>query len=360
MSTFSVQSGDNQLPIDILNKIADPSLSHLIGNLLSGFRQIGNTLREASFSSDKVGTANDFGDEQLDVDVKTDTILFNVLKASQNVHVASSEENPTEISCAPSSSSSSSFSSSSSSSSLLSETSDSNLGYSVAFDPLDGSSIFDANFSVGTILGIWPGTTLLNRLGEEQSASVIAIYGPMVTLALAINSHASKDGKAHCIQLNMHPTGWEYCKNFIISPEAKTFAPGNLRATADNVDYMALVQYYIEKKYTLRYSGGLVPDIYHILVKGQGVLTNASSPKAKAKLRLLYECAPIALIIHAAGGDSCVCGTEIDEQLDPVSILKIPTTTLDRRIGVCYGSSQEVDRFRKYIFTKKGKENTTP
>ena len=48
------------------------------------------------------------------------------------------------------------------------------------------------------------------------------------------------------------------------------------------------------------YSGGLVPDVYHIFVKGQGVLSNASSPSAKAKLRLLFEAAPIALIVEAA------------------------------------------------------------
>ena len=60
-----------------------------------------------------------------------------------------------------------------------------------------------------------------------------------------------------------------------------TFAPGNIRATADNSAYRALVNYWIENKYTLRYSGGLVPDVYHILLKGQGVLSNASSLKAK-------------------------------------------------------------------------------
>lgn len=45
-----------------------------------------------------------------------------------------------------------------------------------------------------------------------------------------------------------------------------------------------------------------MPDVYHILIKGKGIFTNVSSPSAKAKLRLLYECAPIALVIEAAGG----------------------------------------------------------
>ena len=56
-------------------------------------------------------------------------------------------------------------------------------------------------------------------------------------------------------------------KRFKISRSCTTFAPGNLKATADNSDYKALVNYWIDSKYTLRYSGGLVPDIYHILTK---------------------------------------------------------------------------------------------
>ena len=84
------------------------------------------------------------------------------------------------------------------------------------------------------------------------------------------------------------------------------------------------------------------------------------SAKAKAKLRLLFECAPIALIVHAAGGDSCVCSTEAGEMLEPFSILKLRVTSLDRRLGVCFGSSTEVERFKKYIFFERGKENTFP
>lgn len=45
-----------------------------------------------------------------------------------------------------------------------------------------------------------------------------------------------------------------------------------------------------------------MPDVYHILIKSKGVFTNVASPSAKAKLRLLYECVPIALLVEAAGG----------------------------------------------------------
>ena len=55
----------------------------------------------------------------------------------------------------------------------------------VAFDPLDGSSIFDANFAVGSIFGVWPGSELLGRTGGDQAAAAYAVYGPRTTLVIA-------------------------------------------------------------------------------------------------------------------------------------------------------------------------------
>jgi sedoheptulose-bisphosphatase len=153
------------------------------------------------------------------------------------------------------------------------------------------------------------------------------------------------------MELTMLPNEWIISKpKFNIATKGKTFAPGNLRATSDNSGYKSLISYWIDSKYTLRYSGGLVPDVYHILIKGEGILSNASSPAAKAKLRLLFEAAPIALIIEAAGGKSCVCPTEAAEKHEPVSLLEVVISDLDKRVGVCYGSLEEVERFKSYIF----------
>lgn len=54
--------------------------------------------------------------------------------------------------------------------------------------------------------------------------------------------------------------------------------------------------------YTLRYSGGFAPDAAQILLKGNGIFTNIASEKHKAKLRVLYEVAPIGFLIEKAGG----------------------------------------------------------
>ena len=135
-------------------------------------------------------------------------VIFDCLRGSGVVHVAASEENPVEIDCGyqpvssissvssipsiPSISSPSGVSVSGSIGSVYgsrvallegnslggntpeehssehSSYSSQSPGYSVAFDPLDGSSIVDANFAVGTIVGIWPGKGLFNRRGSEQ------------------------------------------------------------------------------------------------------------------------------------------------------------------------------------------------
>ena len=79
--------------------------------------------------------------------------------------------------------------------------------------------------------------------------------------------------------------------------EGKMFSPGNLRATFDNPAYERLLSHYIGEKYTLRYTGGMVPDVFQIIVKEKGVFTNVTSPSTKAKLRILFEVAPLALLV---------------------------------------------------------------
>lgn len=59
-------------------------------------------------------------------------------------------------------------------------------GFSVAFDPLDGSSIVDTNFTVGTIFGVWPGDKLTGVTGADQVAAAMGIYGPRTTYVLAL------------------------------------------------------------------------------------------------------------------------------------------------------------------------------
>ncbi|CAD7924283.1 unnamed protein product [Amoebophrya sp. A120] len=294
-----------------------PELTAVLGAIAKSVVDIGVRLREggAEFAAEAVGTQNSFGDVQLSVDVSSDKVVFQRLKGL--AAVASSEETTEEVSM------------------------EGPPHYSVAFDPLDGSSIVDANFTVGSIFGVWPGSTLLNVTGKQQHAAAMAMYGPRITMAVATVNHGT-------VEFTWAQNSWRKTKSFAVQPKlGKVFAPGNLRATADNALYSNLVQHWIKEKYTLRYTGGMVPDVYHILFKGKGIFTNCSSPGAKAKLRLLYECAPIAFLVERAGGASLV---DPAFSAVPQSVLEIAAQELDQRIGVVYGGKEEVDLCQKHLF----------
>ena len=63
---------------------------------------------------------------------------------------------------------------------------------------------------------------------------------------------------------------WVLVKETTEIGEGKMFAPGNLRATYDNPEYEKLVSFWLGEKYTLRYTGGMVPDVFQIIVKEKG------------------------------------------------------------------------------------------
>lgn len=98
---------------------------------------------------------------------------------------------------------------------------------------------------------------------------------------------------------------------------------------------MQLITDCIKEKYTLRYSGGLVLDIVHMLVKGQGVYVSPVTAISKAKLRRLYELAPIALIME------CLGGLAINSE-DGKNILEQPIDKCDERSGMICGTLEEV------------------
>lgn len=275
------------------------------------------------------GSQNASGDEQLHLDIDCDNAVFAAIRQSGVFAIAASEETPTETDVSPQSHSSS----------------EDNV-FSVGFDPLDGSSIIDANFSVGSIFGIWPGRGVLNRTGREQVAAAVSLYGPRTTLCIALPAKTTdRDGPVVFeVTLVKDRTCWELSRDAItIQPSGKVFAPGNLRAANDNAKYGALIDHWMTERYTLRYSGGMVPDVYHIFAKSKGVFSNVSSDKARAKLRLLYEVAPLGLVVECAGGATT------HEAYDG-SVLDCKIDDLDRRLGVCFGSSEEVAIYKKFMF----------
>lgn len=148
---------------------------------------------------------------------------------------------------------------------------------------------------------------------------LIIVYGPRTILCIAFK------GVAGTFDFMLQDDGrWHLSKVTSKIGEGKLFAPGNLRCTLDNPQYLDLISYYNNEQYTLRYTGGMVPDVYQLLIKGRGVFTNVISPSTKAKLRLSFEVAPIALLIENAGGSSSCDGKS-------VSALDVQITGIDQR-----------------------------
>lgn len=290
----------------------DKGLIRLMTCLGEALRTISFKVRTASCG----GTAcvNTFGDEQLAVDMLADKLLFEALTYSHFCKYACSEEVPE----------------------LQDMGGPVEGGFSVAFDPLDGSSIVDTNFTVGTIFGVWPGDKLTGVTGRDQVAAAMGIYGPRTTYVLAL-----KDIPGTHEFLLLDEGKWLHVKDTTEIGEGKMFSPGNLRATFDNSDYNKLINYYVREKYTLRYTGGMVPDVNQIIVKEKGIFTNVTSPTAKAKLRLLFEVAPLGFLIEKAGGHSSDGKQSV---LDKVIV------NLDDRTQVAYGSKNEIIRFEETLY----------
>ena len=275
------------------------------------------------------GSQNASGDHQLELDLACDQCVFDSVRRSGVYATVASEETPQETNVLDEHQD------------LQDDTTTSNY-FSLGCDPLDGSSIIDANFSVGSIYGIWPGTRLIGRSGREQVAAAVALYGPRTVLCVALPTVQ----KVFEVTLVNDRTEWHLsCDAVVIESTTvgKLFAPGNLRATNDHPQYKALVEYWMQEGYQLRYSGGMVPDVYHIFAKGKGIFTNVSSAKAKAKLRLLYEVAPLGLIVECAGGAA------MDEASDR-SVLDIVIDDCDHRLGVCFGGKADVEIYKKFMF----------
>lgn len=308
----------------------------VIPAIIDGISDIAKKLR-VSHTISAQGTANAFGDDQLNVDVASENIIREAIAKCPAVVTASSEEDPVERPAR-------SASHGNHVNGALSEQ------YTVAFDPLDGSSIIAPNWTVGTIIGIWSGATALGQPpAEKQIAAVLGVYGPRTTAFIAIGVPRLDP---RCFEVAIGEHGALDCeilrhKVQLQAPPFKTryFAPANLRAAAEDERYMDLIRDFIQNKYTLRYSGGLVPDVVHALVKGHGIYLSPVTATSKAKLRRLYELFPIALIIKAAGGLS------IDPE-DGSDVLERPAKDTDERAGLVCGTEQEVLVVKKSLSMK--------
>ncbi|MBN2809719.1 MAG: fructose-1,6-bisphosphatase [Deltaproteobacteria bacterium] len=258
------------------------------------------------------GTSNLYGEDQLALDVLADEIIKDRLDHTGRVSRIISEEQ-SEI--------------------IIFDRKNRSAGYSVCYDPLDGSSLVDVNLAVGTIVAIYAGDNPLQN-GRQQVGAFYVVYGPRTTLV-----YGAGDG-VHEFTLNSLGEYVLTREYITLKPSGNIFCPGGVRC-----DYLPAHEKFVRKLeadgYKLRYSGGFVPDFNQILLKGGGLFMYPATTKAKhGKLRLPFELNPMAYLIEAAGG-AASNGTR--------PILDLDCYDLDQRSPVYIGSCDEVELAAKYF-----------
>ncbi|XP_061482518.1 fructose-1,6-bisphosphatase isozyme 2 isoform X2 [Rhineura floridana] len=262
-------------------KGATGELTQLLNSMLTAIKAISSAVRKAGLAHmfGIAGTMNVTGDEQKKLDVLSNSLVINMLQSSYSTCVLVSEENKEAI-----------------------ITPKEKRGkYVVCFDPLDGSSNIDCLASIGTIFAVYkktsedePSEKDALQPGRNLVAAGYALYGSATLVALSTGQGVD------CFMLD--PEG--------VSP------------------------------YGARYVGSMVADVHRTLVYGGIFLYPANQKSPKGKLRLLYECNPIAFIMEQAGGVATT-GTE--------AVLDVKPESIHQRVPFVVGSPEDVQEYLAFV-----------
>lgn len=263
------------------------------------------------------GATNVQGEEQMKLDVYADETLINVLRNSNDCAGIASEENDHEV--------------------CFDDEYSKQSKYVVLFDPLDGSSNIDCNASIGTIFAIYRRITPLGECctredfiqsGKNLMAAGYVIYGSSTMMVYAT--------KLGVNGFTLEPSIGEFClshPDMKVKDAGKIYSvnQGNWTKYSDGVK--AYLTQCMEKVYSHRYIGSMVADMHRTLIKGGIFMYPADSKNKNGKLRLLYECNPMAFLMEAAGG----AATTGDQR-----ILDVVPTELHQRVPIFIGSKNMV------------------
>lgn len=286
-----------------------PDLRGLICEIAEATKYVINAVQTGDLGL--AGTSNLYGEEQLALDVLSDKIITDRLsKCGLVASMASEEKDVVET-----------------------VHSDYKGGYSVAFDPLDGSSLIDVNLTVGSIFSIYKGDNILQG-GRKQVAAMFVVYGPRTSLI-----YTAKNG-VHEFSLNHLGDYTLTRENIQMKDTGKLYSPGGLRSKYLE-NHRRFIEHLEKKGRKLRYSGGLVPDINQILLKGEGIFMYPALDGApNGKLRLLFELYPMAFIVEHAGGAA---------SNGKIGLLDVKIDDVDQRAPVYIGCKNDVAKALDFL-----------
>lgn len=278
-----------------------------------------------------VGDTNIFGEKQKKLDVYADEQFIKALKSGGECCFVASEEQEDGVE--------------------LTDTGISkNAKYIICIDPLDGSSNIEVNVSVGTIFSIYRRKSAVGeplthadllQSGLEQVAAGYIIYGSSTMLVYTTGKGVNG--------FTLDPSIGEFC---LSHPDIKIPQNGFIYSINEG-NYLKFpqgIKNYIKycqeentetnRPYTSRYIGSMVADVHRNLLLGGIFIYPQTASQPLGKLRLMYECNPIAFIIEQAGGKAST-GTQ--------RILEIEPNDLHQRVPAIIGNTEMVDKVLEFL-----------
>ncbi|PAV56902.1 hypothetical protein WR25_20696 [Diploscapter pachys] len=306
---------------------ASGDFTNLLTSMLVAVKAISSATQKAGLAKlyGIAGETNVQGEEVKKLDVLSNELMINMLKSSYTTCMLVSEENEQLI-----------------------EVEEKKRGnYIVCFDPLDGSSNIDCLVSIGTIFGIYkkksenaPDISDVLRPGREMVAAGYALYGSATMVVLSTGNGVNgftldpSIGEFILTHPNMRckPKGSIYSLN---EGYAKTWSKGLAEYIRTRKDPEPG-----KKGMGQRYVGSMVADVHRTLLNGGIFLYPPTESAPTGKLRLLYECNPMAYIMEQAGG-LATTGKE--------RVLDIQPTKIHQRAPIILGSKQDVEEAMEFL-----------
>ncbi|MDL2256743.1 class 1 fructose-bisphosphatase [Bacteroidales bacterium OttesenSCG-928-I14] len=306
-------------------------LSRLLNSILLAARIVSSQINKAGLVkiTGSVGAINTQGEDQKKLDVYANEVFKQTIINREIACGIASEEDDNFI--------------------TIEDLNEENRNkYVVLMDPLDGSSNIDVNVSVGTIFSIYKRispigspVTLEDFLqpGTEQIAAGYILYGTSTMLVFTTGNGVNG--------FTLNPAIGSF---FLSHPNMKCSENGNIYSINEGnyVHFPQGVKNFIkycqeekdDRPYSSRYIGSLVSDFHRNLMKGGIYLYPPTSKNPSGKLRLLYECNPMAFIIEQAGG----VATDGSKR-----ILEVKPSELHQRIPFYCGSKNMVEKVSEFI-----------
>jgi fructose-1,6-bisphosphatase I len=312
---------------------ASGELSRLLNNIAVASKIVSRDVRKAGLVDHILGAQGEIniqGEEQQKLDLIADKQFIAMFESGGDVCGIGSEENDDY---------------------LAFDNDNSRMGkYVVLFDPLDGSSNIDVNVSIGTIFSVFKRVTPqgdlatiddMLQLGSKQIAAGYVLYGSS-TMLVYTTGHGVNG-------FTLDPSIGEFClshSNMKMPEKSRLYSmnEGNVSICHKGIqDYLKYCQEEDKstgRPYSGRYIGSLVADFHRSLIKGGIYIYPAIPSNPEGKLRLLYECNPLAMIAEQAGG---IATTGYERVLD------IQATKLHQRVPYIVGSKKMVEQVLDFI-----------